>query len=183
MRWATVITVATPVVVPVMTSIVVSIMTPVVIAVFVPANFFAVISPVIRHPVTEFLASITRIRTLARALSAARISRCAGIGRHIRVRFARLVVAARVGQVIRAAIFRLSRLFGFGRRNLANDLAWIGCIRIEDAHRDLQLITSGGCVREHRGDDEYKNPGKDQLPRWRDRLTTAHATPSYSESL
>jgi hypothetical protein len=161
-------------------------------------SVFTVISRIVGNLVTKFLTSIARIRTAARAMSttpiilATRINRCARRGAGIagccgigwRSGFVRLVIPGRVGQIIRGVVVCLTPSFGFGRRNLTNDLVWFDCVRIQDFHRDLQVVTTGGWhVGQHRRNTECKYPGQDQLPRWHNGLTTAHAKPSYSESL
>jgi hypothetical protein len=160
----------------------------------VVTGFFAVMSRVFGNLVTQVVRMFARIRTAARTTGIGgylRIGTAAwtrGIGGYARVGTGgiawapRVAVLSRLGEVVRAIIFVLFRLFRPGRRNLANDFIWLGRVRIPDgSHRDIQVITiaRGRRLRKGRRNTECKRYSENRPSRGCNvGVTTAHAMSS-----
>ena len=141
----------------------------------VPMGLFAVMARFVGNLVTQIVRMLARIRTAARASS--RPGRCAGVGWYVRrgtarigcgARFVRFAVRAGLGEVVRAIIFVLFRLFCPRRRNLPHDFIGLGRIRIHDgSHRDVQVITiaRSGRLREGRRSTECEDHREKQPSR------------------
>jgi hypothetical protein len=130
-------------------------------------SVFPVMPRIVGNSVAQITGMFARSRTAPGAyfIGDAGIIGYVRLGRRTRIGCTTRVlidVLAGVGQVARPVIGSLSRLFGFARRNPAEDFVRLTRIRIRDrTHRDVHIITRARRrhLREHSGRTERKHQG------------------------